>query len=147
MCDKVHETNIPKDKISEFTYKVMQRTPEGTLISCVMGEPIPLGSWKQAPKRNPVNYLSQENLVKMLKRKYLDPWHSSSSFEDHHNGRFASFKNYHDAKDCIIVKNFLGCKTVIVKCQIGGTVDRSSWLGLETFLSSSIKIIEVLPSF
>ncbi len=152
MCDTLVKRNLPKEQVPEFVYKRVQKLPDGSYVSPVMGEPIRLGEWKTAPKRKKAKY-SFVSLVKLLKRKGVAPHPISSQFEDLHNGKWAAFEKLRDAHDCSLVSNFGDGDTsddgffdrfpeVTIKCQIGGEVHKAEWSGYPTYLASSLKAIE-----
>lgn len=152
MCDILIKTNIPKNEQPEFVYKRVQKIGEGKYISAVMGEPMKMGVWKTAPKRKNIRG-NTGSLFKVLfklrnpKNVRLNYMPKSSAFEEHHNGKWAVFKHWQDAHYSSMVSNFRSATnerlpTVIVKCQMGGTVHASRWDYKDTFLCSAIKIVE-----
>lgn len=161
MCDTLIKMNIPKNEQPKFVYKRVQKIGEGEYISAVMGEPMKIGVWKTAPKRKRENIYCKgfETLARVFfkkRKKKLDKvtcktWVTSSMFEEHHNGKWASFANFLDAERANMVSNFsrpdgCGYKTVVVKCQVGGEVHKASWNNNPTYLSSAIKIVEEIGS-
>lgn len=154
MCDTLIKENIPKNEQPKFVYKRVQKVAEGEYISAVMGEPMKMGVWKTAPKRK--RFKKGSRFIRLLNRKHkLSDYCSASSFADHHNGKWAAFAKKNDAIYSVMVSNFTQkvqvnpiyeryeyYPTVVVKCQIGGTVHKSAWGHCHTYLFSAIKIVE-----
>lgn len=150
MCDKLIKSNIPKNEIPQYVYKRVQKVGEGEYITPIMGEPIKFGVWKSAPIRKREKYSEYRTiLAKLLKRKHkLVDYVSSSYFEDHHNGKWASFATRYDARNASMSSNYATdlydnkYPVYVVKCQVGGEIHKAKWLSYDTYLSSAIKIVE-----
>ncbi len=151
MCDFILKRNIPQSKIPKLVYKRVQKVGPNNYISPVMGEPIPFDRWVKAPdlkKKFNRKSFGWQSLVKFIKRKYPKKgWANSSAYTSKHVGKWGVFKYKKDAIAADLTSNFENPKTfkifptVIVKCEIKGSVDEGSYNGFPTYLASHLKIV------
>jgi hypothetical protein len=160
MCDTIIKKNLTLAEKPTYVYKRVQKVGDGKYVSAVMGEPLKLNTWKKAPKRDKIRDTlgdSSTCLIRKLKRAHRTKTFSSSSeYLEHHDGMFAAFKVESAAFNADLISNFVKPKlktkvqpklpslypTIIVKCEVKGTVHASSFLGKETYLSEYLKVVE-----
>jgi hypothetical protein len=158
MCDKIIKKNLEPSEIPQYVYKRVQKVGENQYISPVMGEPIPFNKWKKAPKLEEKFNIECDSsaLIDQIQRKYTKRyWTCSSPFSKKHSGMWGVFANLGDAEEADLVSNFMmkesgfECElypTLIVKCEIKGTVHKSKYEYRDTYMASHIKIVEEVKS-
>jgi len=151
MCDTLIQKDLPDKNKPKYVYKRVQKVGEGKYISPVMGELMKLDVWKKAPKRPKLEENRYVDLVDVLKRPYSKAnYVSSSSYTSHHDGMWGSFKTKGDAVRADLINNFgkregstvVRFPTLVVKCEVKGTVHASQYHGYDTYLCEYLKIVE-----
>ena len=154
MCDTIVKENLPKEEIPQYVYKRVQKVGNGKYITPVMGETLYKGSWKGAKAYPaPSDDDSYKSLVKLLQGilKFETIYFASSSkWDGNHVNMWGSFKNLKDASWASLNSNFKDgpngkiFPTIIVKCEIRGIVNSSTYTRFPTYLSSQIRVVEEL---
>lgn len=159
MCDNLIRRNVPEADHPEYVYKRVQKVGDNKYISPVMGEPMPFGEWLKAPSRD-IEVVAKKaggqryyDLINLIKRKWKKKGYAgSSSFDSLHNGMWGSFAYQVDAKNADLISNFMDTKThddfptVVVKCEVKGTVHETRYTRYDAYLTSHIKIVEELEA-
>lgn len=152
MCDTIIKEKLPKEEIPQYVYKRVQKVGKGKYVTPVMGEPLYKGSWKGAKsyKKPEIEGLWTGGLIYSLNTKFQKAaWVNSSEWVKHHVSKWASFRSFRDACSADLVSNFSQsgyCSdrypTLVVKCEIRGDVDKGNYKGMDTYLSSQIRVVE-----
>lgn len=146
MCDTLIKQNIPVEDHPQYVYKRVQKIGKDEYVSPVMGEPMKRGKWKKAPTRRNQDLFYGDMIDYIRRRIRKDRWAHSSRYTDHHNGRWAAFKDLEDAKYVDLVSNFVdksdnAYPAIVVKCEIKGIVDQARYSSMNTYLASHIRIV------